>query len=82
MSVLIILCPVKRLPLRHQNWVTLLVILSRIRGVEAQGISLHDLVARIGARVVAEIRSTAEELLHDPRSLGGMLNPDDVIPIE
>jgi transcriptional regulator with XRE-family HTH domain len=55
---------------------------SHTRGVEARGISLHDLVARIGARVVTQIRSTAEELLNDPRSLGGMLNPDDVIPIE
>lgn len=55
---------------------------SHTRSVEARGTSLHDLVARIGDRVVAEIRSTAEELLHDPRSVGGTLNPDDIIQIE
>lgn len=55
---------------------------SHTRGVEARGIALHDLEARIGARVVAQMRSTAEELLNDPRSLGGMLDPDDVISIE
>jgi transcriptional regulator with XRE-family HTH domain len=55
---------------------------SHTRRAEARGTSLHDLEARIGERVVAGIRSTAEELLHDPRSVGGTLNPDDVAPIE
>jgi transcriptional regulator with XRE-family HTH domain len=55
---------------------------SHTRRAEARGTSLHDLEARIGERVVAGIRSTAEELLHNPRSVGGTFDPDDVIPIE
>ena len=55
---------------------------AHIRGVAAQSASLHDLVARIGAKVGETIYATARDILPETSNLGGMLDSTDVINIE
>lgn len=55
---------------------------AHMRNIEAQGASLHDLVARIGAKVGESVLVTAKELLPETTNLGGVLSPTDITSIE
>lgn len=55
---------------------------SHIRNSQAQTASLHDLVARIGARLGDSIQSTARALLPEASTLAGILTPVDVFKLE
>jgi transcriptional regulator with XRE-family HTH domain len=55
---------------------------SHIRASQARLGALHDLTARIGARLEESIQAAAKEILTEAATLAGMITPADVFKLE